>query len=60
MAAHKPVEWVQAVINRFDEQVCITYEILWKYYRVFDTDRLYYTLQGLAAFVTSPELDTVR
>ncbi|CDQ92840.1 unnamed protein product [Oncorhynchus mykiss] len=21
MAAHKPVEWVQAVINRFDEQV---------------------------------------
>lgn len=21
MAAHKPAEWVQAVINRFDEQV---------------------------------------
>lgn len=21
MAAHKPVEWVQAVVNRFDEQV---------------------------------------
>lgn len=21
MAAHKPVEWVQAIINRFDEQV---------------------------------------
>ena len=27
MAAHKPVEWVQAVINRFDDQVCITYKI---------------------------------
>ncbi|KTG38897.1 hypothetical protein cypCar_00007204, partial [Cyprinus carpio] len=23
MAAHKPVEWVQAIINRFDEQLPI-------------------------------------
>ncbi|CDQ76030.1 unnamed protein product [Oncorhynchus mykiss] len=27
MAAHKPVEWVQAVISRFDEQVRITHRI---------------------------------
>lgn len=37
MAAHKPVEWVQAVITRFDEQVRWATMILWMGVASFDS-----------------------